>query len=267
MKPKPKELLRAIRVAVPRNLRHVRVILCEPQTAGNVGSAARAMQTMGVTDLVVIGGCKFRGDTDAVKMAHGATDLLESARVVASLAEATEGLQLLVGTSHRARCRGFPAFVTAREAATTIASVSQTHRVGILFGREDAGLTNDELGRCQIITSVPSARRHPSLNLAQAVMLFCYEIFQASVADAIPKTEFDLADVHDIEALHDHVMESLQRVGFRPYHDDPESFIRSLRRVFARTQLEKRDIQTLHRIFAQFDHYARRKGGGLKPET
>jgi TrmH family RNA methyltransferase len=193
-------------------------------------------------------------------MAHGATDLLQSARVVASLAEATEGLQLLVGTSHRARCRGLPAFVTARAAASTIASVSQTHRVGILFGREDRGLTNDELGRCQLIASVPCARHHPSLNLSQAVMLFCYEIFQASVADNIPRVEFDLADVHDIEALHRHVMESLQRVGFRPYHDDPESFIRSLRRVFARAQLEKRDVQTLHRIFAQFDDYVRRKG-------
>jgi TrmH family RNA methyltransferase len=259
MKPKPKEMLRAIRVPVPRNLRHVRVILCEPQTAGNIGSAARAMQTMGITDLVVINGCQFRGDAEAVKLAHGALDILESARVVASLSEATEGLQLLVGTSHRARCRGFPEFLTAREAASRIASVSQTHHVGILFGREDSGLTNDELGRCQLLASIPAARRHPSLNLAQAVMVFCYEIFQASVADAIPKTEFDLADVHDIEALHDHIMASLKSVGFRPYHDDPESFIRSLRRVFARTQLEKRDIQTLHRIFAQFDSYVRNK--------
>src|SRR5437899_296037 len=107
-KPAPKENLRALRVAVPRNLRHVRVILVEPQTPGNVGASARAIQTMGISDLVVVNGAPFRGDTDAVKMAHGASDILESARVVSSLAEATDGLHLVVGTTHRARSRLFP---------------------------------------------------------------------------------------------------------------------------------------------------------------
>jgi TrmH family RNA methyltransferase len=149
-----------------------------------------------------------------------------------------------------------PPIQTARAAAAHVAAISAKHRVGLLFGREDSGLTNEELTRCHLIASIPAARRHPSLNLAQAVMLFCYEIFQASLV-AQPALKLELAETDELEALYAHIVETLRRAGFRPYHDDPETFIRSLRRVFSRGLPEKRDVKTLHRIFAQIDLHLR----------
>jgi TrmH family RNA methyltransferase len=236
------------------NLANVTVILVEPATAGNVGSTARAMKTMGLSDLVVVNGVKFKDSLQATMMGHGAGDLLARAREAAAWEEATEGLHWLIGTTHRKRRAQFPQVLTAREAATKLAGLSQKHRVGLVFGREEAGLSDAELRKCQEIASVPQAAEHPSLNLSQAVMIFGYEIFLASLGE-ITKTRHNLATVHEVETMLKHVSESLAKVGFRPHQGEPESFLRSLRRVLGRAPLEKRDVNVLHRICQQIDYY------------
>jgi TrmH family RNA methyltransferase len=168
------------------NLANVSVILVEPATAGNVGSAARAMKTMGLADLVVVNGVKFKDCPQATMMAHGAGEILDRARQLVSWDAATEGLHWLIGTTHRKRRSQFPQTVSVREAAAKVAALSQTHRVGMVFGREETGLTDAELRKCQDVASVPQAAEHPSLNLAQAVMVFGYEIFLASLGE-VPK--------------------------------------------------------------------------------
>jgi TrmH family RNA methyltransferase len=212
------------------------------------------MKTMGLSDLVVVNGVKFKDSLQATMMGHGAGDLLASAREAPTWESATAGLHWLIGTTHRKRRAQFPQVLTAREAAVKIAGLSQEHRVGLVFGREEAGLTDGELRKCQEIASVPQCAKHPSLNLSQAVMIFGYEIFLASLGD-VPKPDYKLATVHEIESLLKHLSESLAKVGFRPHQGDPESFLRSLRRVLGRAPLENRDVNVLHRICQQIDHY------------
>lgn len=239
------------------NLANVSIILVEPATAGNVGSAARAMKTMGLGELVVVNGVEFKNSQQATMMGHGAADVLERGRAVATWEEATTGLHWLIGTTHRKRRAQFPQVLTAREAAGKLATLSQTHRVGLVFGREEAGLSDAELRKCQEIATVPQAAEHPSLNLAQAVMIFGYEIFLASLGE-VPKQRQNLATVHEIEFLLKHLSASLDKVGFRPHQGDPESFLRSLRRVLGRAPLEQRDVNVMHRICQQIDYFVDR---------
>jgi TrmH family RNA methyltransferase len=255
-KPTEKHPEPALTFGAPKYLANVTVILVEPAVPGNIGSAARAMKTMGLTDLVVIDGPKdFQTYQQAIMFGHGAGDVLEKARAVATWEEATEGLHWLIGTTHRKRRAQFPQIIEARQAAAKIAELSRKHRVGIVFGREEAGLSDTELRRCHDIVSVPQAAEHPSLNLAQAVMLFAYEVYLASVGE-IPKPRYNLATVHEVESVLNHLASSLAKIGFRPHQGDPDSFLRSLRRVIARAPLEKRDCNVLHRICQQIDRYA-----------
>jgi len=250
----------------PSNLANVTVILLEPAVPGNIGSSARAMKTMGLGDLVVVNGPKFKGETEALKMGHGAWDLLDRAREVKTWEEATDGLHWLIGTTHRKRRAQFPQTLPAREAARKIAGFSQKNRVGIVFGREESGLSDVELRRCQELTTVPSGAEHPALNLSQAVMLYSYEIFVASMGD-VPVQPKTLATIHELESLLKHLGESLGKVGFRPHQGDPDSFLRSLRRVLGRAPLEKRDINVLHRICQQIDYYVQTHGHSGTGET
>jgi TrmH family RNA methyltransferase len=256
-KPTEKHPEPVLTFGAPRNLANVTVILVEPAVPGNIGSAARAMKTMGFSDLVVVNGPKdFANHQQAIMLGHGAGDLLKKSRAVSTWEEATEALHWLVGTTHRKRRAQFPQVVEARQAAVKIAELSHKHRVGIVFGREEAGLSDTELRRCHDIASVPQASEHPSLNLAQAVMLFSYEVYLANLGD-VPKPRYNLATVHEVESLLKHLSESLGKVGFRPHQGDSESFLRSLRRVLSRAPLEKRDCNVLHRICQQIDYFAK----------
>jgi TrmH family RNA methyltransferase len=257
-KPTEKHPEPALTFGTPGNLANVTVILVEPAVPGNIGSAARAMKTMGLSDLVVVNGPNdFAGHQQATMLGHGAGDVLERSRPVSSWEEATVGIHWLVGTTHRKRRAQFPQIVEARQAALKVAELSKKHRVGIVFGREEAGLTDVELRRCQDIASMPQASEHPSLNLAQAVMLFSYEVYLASLGE-VPKPRYNLATVHEVETVLTHLSESLAKVGFRPHQGDPESFLRSLRRVLSRAPLEERDVNVLHRICQQIDYYTKR---------
>src|SRR5260221_14449148 len=254
-KPNEKHPERALTFRAPPNLANVTVILVEPAVPGNIGSAARAMKTMGLADLVVLNGPKsFQTHQQAIMLGHGAGDLLEKSRAVTTWEEATDGLHWLVGTTHRKRRAQFSQVVEARQSAVKIAELTQKHHVGIVFGREEAGLSDVELRQCHDIVSVPQASEHPSLNLAQAVMLVAYEVYHASMGE-IPKPKYNLATVHEVESLLQHLSASLAKIGFRPHQGDPDSFLRSLRRVIARAPLEKRDCNVLHRICQQIDYY------------
>ena len=255
--PEPIGRQRAIRVDVPPNLDNIRVILFEPREPGNIGSAARALKGMGLSQLYLVSPIPFLEAKPTWYMAHGATDVIENCCVVETLEDAVEGVQFLVGTTHRRRDPRLPPSVSAREAAQEIASISQHQQVGLLFGREDFGLSTSQISRCQLIASVPMAAKNPSLNLAQAVQVFAYEVFLASAGD-IPPAELEYADVNEIEAFYGRITNLLQRIGVTPYNHDWETFLKSLRRVFSRTRLEQRDINTLDMIFSTTLRYITR---------
>ncbi len=264
--PEPVGRQRAIRVDVPTNLDNIRVILFEPREPGNIGSAARALKGMGLSQLYLVNPIPFLEAKPTWYMAHGATDVIENCCVVETLDDALEGVQFLVGTTHRRRDPRLPPSVSAREAAQEIASISQNQRVGLLFGREDFGLSTSQISRCQLIASVPMAAKNPSLNLAQAVQVFAYEVFLASAGD-IPPAELEYADANEIEAFYGRITNLLQRIGVTPYNHDWETFLKSLRRVFSRTRLEQRDIATLDMIFSTTLRYITRLNRRLTDQS
>ena len=156
------------------NLDTVSIVLVEPQVPGNVGACARVMKNMGLKRLVLVNPW-FHNHPQARYMAHGSEDILEDAKVVDNLSEAVADSVLVVGTTRRKR-HNTP-FMNPRQAALEILGSSRSGPVSILFGREDKGLSNEELKWCQIHVSIPSSQAQPSLNLSQAVMVMAYELF------------------------------------------------------------------------------------------
>lgn len=250
-KPKqPTESFRALPVDVPKNLTNIRIILFEPREPGNIGSVARVVKGMGLSQLYLVNPVPFRNEDAAWNMAHGARDILKHCKVVPELKDALDGIQFLVGTTHRRRDVRLPAPVPARDAAETIASISQDQQVALLFGREDFGLSTDQMSLCQLTASVPMATKNPSLNLAQAVQIFAYEVFVASLGEDHAPVEIDYAEVNALEDFYGRVTRLLDKVGMSPYNQEWETYLKSLRRVFSRAPLEERDIATLDMIFS-----------------
>ncbi|MXV77013.1 RNA methyltransferase [Candidatus Poribacteria bacterium] len=245
---------RAIPVTVPENLANIRIILFEPREPGNIGSVARVVKGMGLSELYLVNPVPFQNVDAAYNMAHGARDLLKNCNVVPELKDALEGIQYLVGTTHRRRDVRLPPPVTARDAAQKIASISQDKSVALLFGREDFGLSTDQISLCQLTASVPMATKNPSLNLAQAVQIFVYEVFIASLEDN-PLDEIEYAELNALEDFYGRVTRLLDKVGMSPYNQEWETYLKSLRRVFSRAPLEERDIATLDMIFSTAYRY------------
>ncbi|HIE50655.1 MAG TPA: TrmJ/YjtD family RNA methyltransferase [Armatimonadetes bacterium] len=257
---------RALPVPVPLNLQRIRIILVEPQEPGNIGATARAMKTMGLTGLTLVRPAPFAESKEATYMAHRAGEVLAAAQVTETLEEALKEVHYLVGTTHRRRSRVLPQVVPVREVAARIAVVSQNHTVGVLFGREDRGLPVSVLSRCHLCATIPAASREPSLNLAQAVMVVAYEIFLASLGQP-PPLPLDLPTVGEVEYLVQRLVNLLVRLGFRPYVNDPETFRQSVRRVFGRATLERRDIATLHEICQTIEGVLARRTEGTPPQS
>lgn len=237
-------------------LKKIRIVLVEPKQPGNIGSVARAMKNMGLSQLFLVNPPDHTSG-DARAMAVGSGDILYGATVVSSLSEALAGTSLVVGTSHRVR-RGFNTLTPPDEAARQLTSLPADCEGAIVFGREQNGLTNDELHMCQIISRVPSAVAYPSLNLSQATLIFGYELFQAVQISQAPPN-LDLAPHEEIESMYAHIQSGLDKLGFVARHD-PRTFMRSIRRIFDRTQMERRDVATMHKIFRQVDRFVARHG-------
>jgi len=231
-------------------LDNIQIVLVEPQVPGNVGAAARAIKNMGLTKLVLVKPW-FYNHPQTRYMAHGSEDILDNAIVTDTLAEAVADSVLVAGTSRRKR-RGTP-FMTPRLAAGEILTGTFAGTVSVIFGREDKGLSNEELRSCQMLISIPSSSEQPSLNLSQAVMVVAYEL----LSGAFPEQELslDLASAEDLSNMYGHLEQSLTTLGFRQWNDG-DNYMKSLRRVFSRTKLERRDVSTIHKLCGEIDKYA-----------
>ena len=231
------------------NLDNIRIVLVEPQVPGNVGSVARAMKNMGLTRLVLVNPWFFN-HPQAQYMAHGSEEILDNAVVVDELREAVAGSVLTVGTSQRKR-HNTP-FINPAHAAVEILECSSIGFVSILFGREDKGLTNDELSCCQLLIRIPSSKAQPSLNLSQAVMVIAYEIFSTVFSSG--KLSLDLAPAEELDRMYEHLKKSLTTLGLKQWNNG-NNYMKSLRRVFSRTKLERRDVSTIHKLCGEIDKY------------
>lgn len=229
----------------------IRIVLVATTHPGNIGSTARAMKTMGLHRLYLVSPKSFP-DPRAHEMSAGAYDvLLEHVVVTDSLSDALTGCQIVLATSARARDMGLPGF-TPKDCASFIANTPDRTEIAIVFGREHAGLTNEELLHCHYHIHIPSNPDFSSLNLAQAVQIIAYELRMALLSPkAFVATRNDtLATVDDVEQFHAHLQEVLTDVRFlRPAH--PKKLMQRLRRMFNRIQLEQMEVNILRGILTQ----------------
>ena len=229
------------------NTKHIRIILVRPQSPGNIGSAARAMRNMGLHHLALVAPERFP-HPEARMMACGAESLLRQAEVYDSLPAAVASCHWLIGTSARRRRYRNPS-LTPAELAQKLVTLSQKHHVGILFGPEDAGLTSDELDLCHDLVVIPTVAQATSLNLAQAVMVVCYELMRQQ-PQALVQQLPQMASVEDIEAMYAHLRQAFAIRGFSDM-DAVDRVLLGLRRLFERTKLELRDVRLLRGIARQ----------------
>lgn len=228
-------------------LSRIRIILVEPEHAGNIGSAARAMKTMGLSNLFLIGPKPDWKTDQAQAMAHNATELLESAQIADSLTTAISDTVGCVATTNRVRRQHAP-FLTPPQAADWLLDRATTGPVALVFGRESTGLTNAELDGCSIISTVPAATEVPSLNLAQAVMVYAYELFQASLSPAAREYPWQPIPQAEREAFFRRLTQRLEQQRV-PAASTIEDYVSRFRRLFQRLPLESRDLRLLYNLF------------------
>ena len=237
-------------------LPRVRIVLVRTSHPGNIGAAARAMLTMGLTRLVLVAPKRFP-DVDATARATGATSVLDDASVVATLDEALAGAALTIGLS--ARPREFAGRVLSVRAAAADAIVhAQRGDVALVFGTEMSGLSNDELARCSVAATIPANPGYGSLNLAAAVQVAAYELRVAALSDDVwSAPSFERATQDDIEGLHAHAQRTLTALHFfNPAM--PRRLMPRLRRLFGRAVLEREEVNILRGILARVDELVAR---------
>lgn len=224
--------------------KNISIVLYQPKYAGNVGSVARAAKNMGITQLIVVGTSDLDREAMEQRSTHLAADVLDKIKYFSSIEEALGGFSYIVGTTARiGKARG--PFMAARTAAAHIADLSQHNKIALLFGPEDTGLANNQLRLCHSVVTIPTSREFTSLNLSQAVMILCYEIFSASssAAEASPK----LALSSELEGMYQQIKELLDKIGFlNP--ENPEYWMLDLRRFFARAGLLSREVKIIRGI-------------------
>lgn len=232
-------------------LARVRVVLSRPSHPGNIGSAARAMKTMGLAQLRLVAPKSFP-DAEANALASGALDVLEHAQVFGTLEEAIGDAVLAVGFSARSRDLSHPPRAL-REAAPLVLATAATAPVALVFGNETFGLTNEELARCQWLAMIPANPQYASLNLAAAVQVACYELATAASAFAVPAApDHDPATVEEIEAFFAHLERAMIASGFLD-PAMPKRLMERMRRLFARAGLERAEVQFLRGMLASFE--------------
>ncbi|CAN7391120.1 RNA methyltransferase [Duganella sp. LjRoot269] len=238
--------------------KQLRFILVETSRAGNIGAVARAMKTMGFSDLVLVTP-RFDNalqDPEAVAFASGAQDILEGARVVGSMAEALDGINFAAAVSARLR-EYSPPVLTPRQMAEQLAAQPEL-RAALIFGNERFGLPNELVEKCNVLINIPANPDYSSLNLSQAAQVLAYECRMAAL-DGAPSArqpsgdaneigfQGEAASVEQIEGMYQHLEQALVDIGFLDA-TNPRKLMPRLKRMFARAQLEKEEVNILRGI-------------------
>ncbi|MGR9044313.1 MAG: RNA methyltransferase [Gammaproteobacteria bacterium] len=230
-------------------LSNIKIVLVETTHPGNIGAVARAMKNMNMTNLTLVAP-KIFPHAEATARASGADDVLASAVVCQSLAEAVADCSIVLGASARCRTISWPE-ITPRECADWLKVEALNSKAAILFGRENSGLMNHELDLCQYLLRIPCNAEFSSLNLAAAVQVVCYELFVASGQNyevvAGDKGEEMPATAAQMEQFYVHLSEALTDIGFM-HPDKSKSIMRRLRRVYNRARLDGKEIDILRGI-------------------
>lgn len=239
----------------------IKIVLCQTSHPGNIGAAARAMKTMGLSKLVLFNPKTFPSE-DAYARASGAIDILDKAQVVSSIEEALKGCKLIIGTSSRNRALPWP-LIEPREMAQIISEKSDARPVAIVFGREDTGLLNDELKLCHYHVNIPANPNYMSLNLASAVQVIAYELKLAEVSNHHDSSDNSLKDseqaatFEDVNGLYEHLESMMIKTEFFD-PNNPKLLPVRIRRLFAKAQLNQGEVNILRGFLSSIDKHIQR---------
>jgi TrmH family RNA methyltransferase len=226
----------------------IKIVLVETSHPGNIGAAARAMKTMGLTRLALVRPLEFPS-AEATARASGADDLLAKAEIHESLESALADSQLVMGTSARLRTLKWPQ-LNPREAAARVYEEAGQESVAVVFGRERTGLSNEELALCHYLVNVPANPEYSSLNVASAVQILCYELMMQG-QDAEPSESLELGEQPveqaEMQRLYGHFEEALIELDFLD-PDNPRHLMRRIRRLFNRIRMTQNEVNILRGI-------------------
>ena len=233
---------------------NISIILKQPRCSENIGAAARAICNMGIGRLVLVDPKNY-DLTRVLKMAtHFASDIVEHMEIYENLREAISPYNYIVGTTARLGKKRRQ-INTPSKTAENLVSISGENLVAILFGPEDKGLANEDIRFCDALVNIPTAK-FSSLNLAQAVMIICYEIF---IARQNEEREFapHLANRYELEGMYEQLKEILVRICYIS-SDNPDYWMNKLRNFFSRLQLQAREVSIIRGICRQIDWYGKK---------
>ncbi|CAG8948291.1 unnamed protein product, partial [Penicillium salamii] len=237
-------------------LQNIRIVLVETSHTGNMGSVARAMKTMGLTNLYLVNPL-VKPDSQAISLAAGASDVIGDAKIVDSLDEAIAGCSLVVGTSARSRSLPWP-MLDARECGVKSVEEGQQAPVALVFGRERVGLTNDELQKCHYHVAIQANPEYSSLNLAMAVQIIAYEVRMAwlqAQEQASPPPQYEESPyplVDDLERFYQHMEQMMLNSGFIR-EASPGQVMSKLRRLYTRARPERDELNILRGMLSSFE--------------
>lgn len=246
--------LRAGMISNKINFSNIAIVLHQPRYSENIGSAARAMRNMGMDQLVVVDPEDYDLNKVLKLATHVASDIVENCRICADLKDALAPYNYVVGTTARLGKQRL-VINTPSKLAKQLVPISIENRIAILFGPENSGLSNEDIRYCHTLVNIPTAE-FSSLNLAQAVMIMCYEIFTVGLEKdnkSIPR----LASRHELDGMYDQLKEILVRISYiNPENSD--YWMNKLRHFFDRLQLRAKEVSIIRGICRQVNWYAKK---------
>jgi tRNA/rRNA methyltransferase len=234
-------------------LENIEIILVGTKHPGNIGSTARAMFNMGL-DRLILASPQCSINDESYRLAKSGGGVLDSAQIYGDLKSAMRNIQLLVGTTGKSGGYRAPAH-SLRSLAPRILDQAAQQKVGILFGPEDTGLVDDDLRFCQLLIRIPTRHKANSINLSQAVMIVCYELWMGSLGRD-PERSPKLASLEQIEAMYAQLETALLKIGFLQDQNAKHMMLR-LRQLFGRAGLKISDVGMLRGIARQIGWFAK----------
>lgn len=240
-------------------LANIKIVLIQTFHPGNIGSAARAMKTMGLSNLCLVNPRQFPDD-EATAMSANAEDLLQQATVYDSLESALSDCQLVIGTSARDRTFSLPPLLP-EQCAEKLVNEAKIGKVALVFGRERMGLHNDEIQQCHFQVNIPANPNYPVMNIASAIQVLCYEIFRElsrstttqkddSSLEEIPTNDYPLNQ--ELTQFYQHLESTLTGIEFlKPKHQG-QTMLR-FQSLFRRARLEKKELNLLRGLLSRID--------------
>ncbi|MCK5236771.1 MAG: RNA methyltransferase [Deltaproteobacteria bacterium] len=232
---------------------NIEIMLVGPQGPGNIGSVARAMMNTGFSRLTLVDPVEFDCN-EAWSMACNASENLKGARVVKTLEEGLKDVKYAAASSRRKGKLRHPT-LSLEEATDKILNLAKDNRVAILFGREDKGLVNEEIEKCEIVFEIPTSDEYPSLNLSHAVFVVCYHLFQSTLPPVMPTIE--LAERNEVDLMFTHLDRALKHLGYGQDDKGGEYLLniimKNFKRLFGRTAIMPKEVQMLRGVLAKIE--------------